>query len=220
MATLTLSFKGTPISVHQLDKRPVSIGREAGCRIAIDSLAVAPKNAEIMPTEMGFLLLALDPDYPLYLNDEQVDQATLHHGDRIQIGKHTLTFSAERLGPPAPNAGTTDTPSLEPADVDPVGLTAYVQLQSGPQIGRILVLRRAVTRLSPLGAENLIVTRRADGYHLSRLAGRAPFRVDGKTLEDDAEAPLVNGSLIELGDGRLQFFTAEDSPKTDFPVGV
>jgi hypothetical protein len=217
MATLTLSFKGRPLSVHQLDERPMSIGREAGCRIPIDSLAVAPKNAEVMPTEMGFLLLALDPDYPVYLNDEQVDQATLQHGDRIRVGKHTLSFSAHRLEPPPPNAGI-DTPGLEPAEVDPGTLTAYVQLQSGPQIGRILVLRRAVTRLSHLGAEDLIVTRRADGYYLSRLEGRTPFRVDGMTLDDAAEVPLVNGSLIELGDGRLRFFTAEEGPKTQLPA--
>jgi hypothetical protein len=219
MATLTLSFKGKRLSVYQLDQRPMSIGREASCRIAIDSLAVAPKNAEVMPTEMGFLLLALDPDYPVYLNDEQADQATLHHGDRIQVGKHTLSFSADKLEPPAPNAGI-DTPDLEPADVDPDALTAYVQLQSGPQIGRILVLRRAVTRLSHLGAEALIVTRRAEGYYLSRLEGQASFRVDGRSLDDDAEAPLLNGSLIELENGRLQFFTAEESPKTDSPPGA
>lgn len=219
MATLTLSFKGRLLSVHQLDERPTSIGREAGCRIAIDSLALAPKNAEVMPTEMGFLLLALDPDYPVYLNDEQVDQATLHHGDRIQIGKHTLSFSADRLESPAPNGGI-DTPSLEPADVDPDTLTAYVQLQSGPQIGRILVIRRAVTRLSHLGAEDLIVTRRADGCYLCRLQGRVPITVDGRTLDVDAEAPLLDGSLIELEGGRLQFFTAEESPGTDFPTHV
>jgi hypothetical protein len=219
MATLTLSFKGILLAVHQLDERPMSIGREARCRIAIDSLAVAPKNAEVMPTEMGFLLLALDPDYPVYLNDEQVDQATLHHGDRIQIGKHTLSFSASRLEPLAPDGGI-DTPGLEPADVDPNTLTAYVQQQSGPQIGRILVLRRAVTRLSHLGAEDLIVTRRTDGYYLSRLEGRTPLRVDGRTLEEDAEASLLNGSLIELEDGRLQFFTAEEGPETNSPSGA
>jgi hypothetical protein len=205
MATLTLSFKGRLLAVHHLDERPTSIGRDADCRIPIDSLAVAPRNAEIMTTEMGFLLLALDPDYPVFLNGEQVDQASLHHGDTIQVGKHTLGFSDDSLQL-APPPGM-DTPGLEAADVDPATLTAYVQLQSGPKIGRIVVLRRSVTRLSHAGADDLIVTRRKDGYHLSHLEGRTPFRVDSRTVQGDGEARLQNGSLIELEDVRLQFFT-------------
>jgi hypothetical protein len=46
------------------------------------------------------------------------------------------------------------------------------------------------------------------------------FRVDGRTLEDDAEAPLLYGSLIELEDSRLQFFTAEERRKADSLLGV
>jgi hypothetical protein len=213
MATLTLSFKGRLLAVHHLDERPTSVGRDADCRIPIDSLAVAPRNAEIMTTETGFLLLALDPDYPVFLNGEQVDQASLHHGDTIQVGKHTLGFSEDSLQPAAPLPGM-DIPGLEAADVDPATLTAYIQLQSGPQIGRIVVLRRSVTRLSHAGAHDLIVIRRKEGYHLSHLQGRTPFRVDSKTIQGDGEARLQNGSLIEFEDVRLQFFT-EDRGRSD-----
>jgi predicted component of type VI protein secretion system len=204
VATLTLSFKGRLLSVHHLDERPTSIGRDPNCRIPIDSLAVAPRNAEVIPAHGDYLLLALDPDYPVLLNGEQVDQASLRHGDLIQLGKHTLSFSEDSLR----LAGSAmDTPGLASTDVDPTTLTSYLQLQSGPQIGRIVVLRRSVTRLSHAGAADLIVTRREDGYHLSHLEGGTAFRVDGRTVAGDGEAQLCDGSLIEIGEVRLQFFT-------------
>ena len=97
MAKLILSFKGLLLSVHHLDERPMTIGRDPACRIAVDSLAIAPRHAELVSSDADFLLLALDPDYPVLLNNEQVDQASLHHGDEIQLGKHTLSFSNDTL---------------------------------------------------------------------------------------------------------------------------
>lgn len=182
MATLTLTFKGRLLSVHHLDERPLTIGRDPDCRVAIDSLAVAPRNAEVMPAGTDYLLLALDPDYPVLLNGEQVDQAILHHGDSIQVGKNnTLSFSVDSLQLAGPGLGM-DTPKLESAGLHSSGDTAYLQLQNGPQIGRVILLRRAITRLSHAGLEDLIVTRSPDGYHLSHLEGQAPFSVDGATL--------------------------------------
>jgi hypothetical protein len=207
MPTLTLSFKGRLLSVHHLDERPLTIGRDPDCRVAIDSLAVAPRNAEVVPAGTDYLLLALDPDYPVLLNGEQVDQATLHHGDSIQVGKHTLSFSVDSLQLAGSGLGM-DTPKLESAGLHSGGDTAYLQLQNGPQIGRVILLRRAVTRLSHAGLEGLIVTRAPDGYHLSHLEGQAPFSVDGATLGGDGDALLQDGSLIECEGVRLRFFTA------------
>jgi hypothetical protein len=222
MAKLTLSFKGRLLSVHHLDEHPVTVGRDAGCGVCIDSLAVAPRQAELVPSDSGWLLLGLDSDYPLLLNNEQVDQASLHHGDEIRVGKHTLLYSDDstlalprrpRAEPPPPPAVENQTPgAVEVVDEDdeqpgdePV--PAYLQVQSGPKIGRVIAFRRSVTRLNRVGADDVIVTRQGDYYHLLRLGGQTPVHIDGIPITADGEIRLNDNALIEIGELRLRFFS-------------
>jgi pSer/pThr/pTyr-binding forkhead associated (FHA) protein len=211
MAKLILSFKGLLLSVHHLDERPMTIGRDPACRIAVDSLAIAPRHAELVSSDADFLLLALDPDYPVLLNNEQVDQASLHHGDEIQLGKHTLSFSNDTLELARRPAADRARPPAG-GEEDPV--PAYLQVQSGPQIGKVVVLRRAVTRLSPVGAKDVLVTRRDNAYHLSRLDGDKPITVGGAALVGDADVALRHNDVIEIGTTRFCFFSAD----TDIPA--
>jgi len=221
MATLTLSFKGRLLSVHHLDEHPTSVGRDPDCGIFVDSLAIAPRHAEIMFTDGGYTLLSLDPEYPVLVNREKVDQVGLRHGDLIQIGKHTLSFSEESVQhtlyqPPADSVPEPEKASEQRSERVP----AYLQVQSGPKIGRVVVFRRAVTRLSRVGASDVIVTRRSDAYHLSRLGGNDPIRIAGKVMDYDEEAELHHNDLIEIGDVRLRFFSGKEAlPAGNSPPG-
>lgn len=216
MAKLTLSFKGRLLSIHHLDDEPLVIGRRSDCRIAIDSLAVAPRHAELTPIDTGFRLLALDPEFPVLLNNKPVAEAQLHHGDLIQIGKHTLSFSADslELAPTLPSAEPPpDLVAGEEGEPAKEAVPAYVQVQSGAQIGRVIVLRRSVTRLNRAGVGDVIVSRRGGTYHLSRLGGEALVRVNGEPVAADGETSLSNDALIEIDDVRLRFFTAGSATK-------
>jgi hypothetical protein len=207
MAKVTLSFKGRLLSIHHLDAHPTTIGRDPDCRISIDSLAIAPRHAELIPMDTGFLLLALDPEYPVLLNNEQVDQASLHHGDLIGLGKHTLSFSEDSLDL-APQSAAIDPMSKseedETGELGPV--SAYLQVQSGPKIGRVIAFRRAVTRLSRIGAADVIVTRRGDSYHISRLGGDDRIRIGGELMAKDDDMELRDNDAVEIGEVRLRFF--------------
>lgn len=223
MAKLTLSFKGRLLSVHHLDERPVTIGRDPGCGIRIDSLAVAPRHVELVPTDTIYLLLGLDTDYPVLLNNERVDQATLNHDDEIQLGKHTLHYSEDSVVLSFPRrkpAGAAAEPApgepaeppavevVEEDDEEPAGgaVPAYMQVQSGPQIGRVITFRRSVTRLNRAGAEDIIVTRQGDSYYLLRLGGQTVVRISGSRVTADGEVRLNDNDLIEIGELRFRFF--------------
>ena len=93
MAKLTLSFKGHLIAIHHLGEGGATIGRDLDCAIPIDSLAVAPRHAQILAHADGYSITAIDPDHPVIVNSEKVEQAPLHHGDLIRIGKHTLHYA-------------------------------------------------------------------------------------------------------------------------------
>jgi pSer/pThr/pTyr-binding forkhead associated (FHA) protein len=220
MAKLTLSFKGHHLSIYHPGEAPTIIGRDETCGICIDSLAVAPKNAELISSDGEYLLLALDPEFPVLLNDELVDRASLHHGDLIQIGKHTLTFTQDtlELAPRRPaTEPETEEPDEEGEEITTEALPAHIQIQSGRRIGKVIVFRRAVTRLSRAGAEDVVVTHDGDTYHLVQLEKQADIRIDGIPVADDEmEVQLHNNAIVKINDVRFQFFSGE----TDEPPGA
>jgi predicted component of type VI protein secretion system len=216
MPTLTLSFKGLLLSIHHLEaEHPVTIGRDVKCPLRIDSLAVAPRHAELLPTSSGYLLLALDAASPVLVNGVRIEQAHLRHGDLIQLGKHTLSYSEDSLEL-APQPTDADRPQADGADkyADPSAepVSAYLQVQSGPRLGRIIALRRSVTRLTRVDAAQVIVTRRGNAYCLARIGNDESIRVAGKALEADKEIELHNNDVVDIGDLRLRFFSGEKKP--------
>lgn len=272
MATLTLYFKGRRLSIFPLADGRTTLGRDPDCDIHIDSLAVAPRHLELLPSAAGYLMVALDPDFPVVLNEERVEEARLGHGDLIRVGKHSLAFAADgqrdgqwpsKAGPDAGGAdadlagagGGTAGPLSAPAEPSGDGLAglsaagfeearelaeactrsaataaetaaaggrerseeddatllsvpAYMQIQSGSKIGRVIVFRRALSRLDRVGARGVVVARHGDSYRLLCLEKAPKIRIDGKAF--DATAPemgLKDGSVVQIDDLRLQFFT-------------
>lgn len=201
MGKVTLSFKGRPISTYHLGAQPVTIGRAIECDIPIDSLAVGPRHALISAHPDGYSIAALDSRYSVILNNERVDQAALHHGDVIRIGKHTLHFSeaANALSdlPTAPQAT-----AIRGSDAE----LAYVQIQSGPDLGLVFALRGDSTPLAQVGANQVVITGRQDGYVLVCNDPDVAFRVNGRPTPTGIEVPLADAAVIEVDKLRCQFF--------------
>jgi pSer/pThr/pTyr-binding forkhead associated (FHA) protein len=81
MPKLTLSFKGHVIDVFHLEKDETCIGRDEGCDIYIDSLAIAPRHALIRQhNEDEYQLEALDQAFPVQVNRQQTDVTPCHTG--------------------------------------------------------------------------------------------------------------------------------------------
>jgi hypothetical protein len=201
MATVTLSFKGHLISTYHLGDQPVTIGRDSDCDITVDSLAVGPHHARIRPHPDGYSIAALNPDHTIVLNNETVAQAALHHGDLIRIGKHTLHFSDT-----AQAVAVSFAPPQAAAHRDLTRELAYVQIQSGPHLGRVFALHADSTRLTQAGADQVIITRRKDGYFMACDDPDAVFGVNGKPAPSRTEVPLADATLIEVDNLRCQFF--------------
>ena len=201
MANVTLSFKGRLISIYHIGDEPVTIGRASDCDVPIDSLAIGPRHALITAHPDGYSIAALDPGYSVVLNNEKIDQAALHHGDLIRIGKHTLHFSeaAQEVAvlPTAPQATAYRDSGAE---------LAYVQIQSGPDLGRVFALRGDSTRLVHAGASQVVITRRKDAYFLVCDDADVVFGVNGKPAPPRTEVPLKDGAVIEVDKLRCQFF--------------
>ena len=172
MFKLTLSFKGRLLSAYPLGGRRLIIGRDPGCDLVIDSLAVAPRHVALEVVEGRVALTALTPGFPVLRNGGRVQDALLKAGDRLLLGKHTLTLT-DASGEAIPEARITPL-GIPPRESVPEAATpaAYLQVQSGRHIGEILILTRAVTRLRRIGGTEVIISRRDLGYVLA-LMGEA-----------------------------------------------
>lgn len=212
MGKLTLSFKGKPIQAYQFEEGEIQIGRGETNDICIDSLAIAPNHALINFDRTPPLLKQLDDQFNLSVNGQKKAEYTLEHGDTISIGKHTLYFTEE--SPPifaaAEHSGVSrpDTPSAapftstQPADNQP---SATLQIMSGANIGRLISLKKGLTRIGKKGSGMAVIAHRSNGYYLSHLDGQNPVLINGKPLENGS-ALLAEEDIVEIDKVKMQFF--------------
>jgi pSer/pThr/pTyr-binding forkhead associated (FHA) protein len=200
MPTLTLSFMGRELSVHPLAAGRTLIGSDPKCPLHIDSMAVAPRHAEIVLQTDRCRILALDANWPVLVNDRAVESAELSSGDQLLVGQHTLVYSTEDR----PLAPVEKTPSEAPVETGQ-RQRAYLQILSGEHIGRIIPLNQSMIRLGKTGGDCAVIVYRDHRYHLSFLDGRVPS-VNGVPLGNGSVA-LNTGSTIRIGDTELQFYS-------------
>lgn len=207
MGRLALRFKGRLLSVHPIDRPRILVGRLPDCDIHIDSLAVAPRHLEIRREPNLLMLTALDADFRVFVNGQRVESAALNDGDLIQVGKHTLGFSGTAVAMSVPqHAARRQALKQGPAPAAGGPVPAYLQIQSGSQIGRVIALPRGITRLSRRETDRVLVARLSDGYLLARAGERSRVSVDRAPVVAGAPAPLSNGSLIEIDGTHLRFY--------------
>jgi predicted component of type VI protein secretion system len=208
MPKLTLSFKGRTLSVHRLDPGGTLAGRDPQCPLHIDSLAVAPRHLQIRRKGQAWRISALDPDSPVYLNGERVEEAELNHGDLIGLGKHTLTLEIDSrqmaTQTSSVNQANADDPATSNVPSEAQPRTACLQILSGEHIGRIIPLNRSMVRVGKAGGDCAMIVHREGGHYLTYLEGATPT-VNDLPIGDES-IRLTPGSRIRIGDTELQFF--------------
>jgi pSer/pThr/pTyr-binding forkhead associated (FHA) protein len=210
MPKLTLSFKGRVMDVFHLESGITHIGRNADCTIVIDSLAIAPLHITLSAADDDYLLEARDEEYPVLVNHEKAEQVELHHGDVIQIGKHTLTYAEDvmdlgtdlRSNPFAKEERQGSEENNQNEGAQPT--SGILQIVSGDNFGRIIPLKRHMTRIGYTGGDCAMITRREDGYFISLLEGPNPPSINHKSIGDMPQL-LKDGDLVEVGDTQMQF---------------
>ncbi|MES9940137.1 MAG: FHA domain-containing protein [Candidatus Thiodiazotropha sp. 6PLUC2] len=211
MPKLTLSFKGRVIDVFHLQPGSTDIGRDSDCAVAIDSLAIAPLQATIIDDGSDYRLKARDDDFPVLVNHEQTEEINLHHGDVIQIGKHTLAFAEDvmELGADlsqSPATESAEPENEEPEEADDTPSSGVLQIVNGDNFGRIIPLKRNMTRIGHTGGDCAMIARREEGYYITFLEGPNPPTINQQPIADKGQL-LNDGDLIEVGGTQMQFHT-------------
>ncbi len=212
MSKLTLSFKGNILRVYPVLKGAMLIGRDPGCTIHIDSLALSPRHARIDTQDQTSVLVDLDSESGTYIDQDKISTHMLKDGDVIRIGKHTLAYKYEKdpnmasVDEVLPAAGMKEVPSAQAEETPTRELRqGWLQILNGQNLGKTLSLNRSMTNLGKPGVATAVITRRDDGYFLSHLEGEHPPLVDNKPLSENS-LKLKDGDTIQIGNIKMQFF--------------
>ena len=211
MAKLTLTFKGKTLQAQALTDGTYTIGREEINDLQIDSLAVAPRHASVTVVGTERIVKQLDPAYPLVINGNAVSEHLLKHGDRIGVGKHQVYFSDANTGGnglPLPPSLANEEEDHEPTPTlktGPTGMDASLQVLKGKNIGVVIPLRRAMTRLGTESSGSAVIAHRKGGFFLSALVAVNDVKVNGVDVQEDSIL-LNHGDILKVGQNTLQFF--------------
>lgn len=250
MPTITLMFKNTVIGRYPLERgRSLTIGRRKNNDIVIDNLAVSAHHAKIDSVGEAFVLVDLQSRNGSFVNEQLISSHWLAPGDAISIGKHLLVFGSEdephAAGAPAREIDRTmvmDTRTYrsmvsKSAPVMPqplrrgfnaTGALAYLVGGDGtlPLTGKLIKIGKDPTSEIVLkgwwvGWVAATVSRRPDGYYLSRVGGLLKPRVNGRKVKTSQR--LQDLDVIDIGSVKLQFFSnadASDPPAGSCPVAA
>jgi pSer/pThr/pTyr-binding forkhead associated (FHA) protein len=75
-----------------LDDAEVSAGRHPDSDIFLDDVTVSRKHAQFAATGHGYAVRDAGSLNGTYVNRERIDEAQLHTGDEVQIGKFRLVY--------------------------------------------------------------------------------------------------------------------------------
>jgi pSer/pThr/pTyr-binding forkhead associated (FHA) protein len=207
MPKLTLSFKGRLLDVYHIGEGQTLIGRDETCEIPIDSLAIAPFHARIDLDQTGCRILRLHEDFAMEVNRNPTESsAELNHGDVIQLGKHTLTYSEDaiELAGELPQKDPSDDPEADADGKSAAAGKGMLQIMNGENFGRIIPLNRNMTRIGRMGGDCAMIARRESGYYISHLEGQSSPLVNDHAI-GDASQLLKDGDVIEVGTTQMQF---------------
>ena len=234
MAKLILSMDGLVLKEISLSKERTTIGRKPHNDIQIDNLAVSGEHAVIVTILNDSFLEDLGSTNGTLVNGAPIKKHFLQPNDVIELGKYKLKYINEApkaaaaadfektmvLRPgmmpkqtqapaAAPQAmATAAMPAAAAPAAPPAAAPAKqgaIQLLSGANAGKELLLTKALTTLGKPGVQVAVITRRPQGYFITHVEGANFPVVNGKTLDAQAH-PLNDHDVIEIAGTKMEFF--------------
>ena len=208
MAKFTIYFKEKVIHAGVFESGVVHIGRDDSCDLMVDSLAVAPAHAVAVFKDAGWVIKQLNDKFPLFINNRPMKECTLQNNDVINIGKHYIVFNTEWSSTTSHAEIVKNKPLPALSELLPENIKAPeagLQVMNGEHIGRILPLKKAMTRLGREGAGVVVIAHRKEGYYISALQGDESLAVNQQPLGDKI-VKLHHADVIVVDKIPMQFF--------------
>lgn len=206
MAKFTVYFKEKALSSEIFDTGVIHIGRDETNDVTVDSLAIAPAHAAIIIKDNCSVIKQLNDDYPLIINNIPAKESILQNNDRINIGKHFIVYSITESVTSHSESNNKDLDSLNEQIGDSIKAPeANLQVMNGPHIGRILSLKKNMTRIGSSGSGIVIISRRKEGYFIATLEYTDNLTVNNVPLGEKS-VKLKDNDILAIDKTSMQFF--------------
>jgi len=227
---IATSNSGEP-EVFLLTNQTTTIGRKPNNHITIDNLSVSGKHAHVITIVEDSFLEDLGSTNGTYVNGKLVKKHILESGDNITFGTFQMTYQSYSTGTDqsfqqtmmAGNSGNsrpeevikeksnlsiqknTATRSVSETKTNRV---ACLQLLSGTQVGKQLVLKKTLTTIGKPGVQVAAITQRPQGFFIIPMDGglnNAIPKVAGVPIGPTAYE-LKNHDIIEVAGVKVEFY--------------
>ncbi len=200
MAKFTVIFKDRTIQSAIFDQKTVHIGSDTSNDIIIDSLAIAPAHAAVCFNEEETIIKQLNDDFPISINNNASKECKLNNNDEILIGKHKIIYNTnESIVNPAPSEDANNFASEQHLP------EANLQIMEGKHIGRLIPLKKSMTRIGHSGNGVVVIAKRTDGYYISSLESNESLTINDKLLKDES-IKLNANDMVVIDETPMQFF--------------
>jgi hypothetical protein len=226
MGKITVSLDNNVLHDLPLSRERITLGRHQHNDVVLDMRAVSAEHAAIVTILHNSFIEDLDSTNGTQVNGQAVKKHYLQHGDVIQLGKYSITYSSEGLpvhADPSSVIGNEfpDTESMvepdEPTVAEQKGMTAIasvvggvpqpmpvIKIVTGPAAGKEMVLTKSLTTIGRPGVQVAVITRRPQGFLITHVEGHAYPLLNGVSIGASAH-PLVSGSRVNLSGTELEF---------------
>ncbi|MDJ0880603.1 MAG: FHA domain-containing protein [Gammaproteobacteria bacterium] len=232
------SSSGDPQEIP-LTKETTTIGRKPSNDIHIDNLSVSGNHAQVITILEDSFLEDLGSTNGTYVNGKLIKKHALENGDNITLGKFQIKYETggaesdqdfeqtmiirpgEKGMPEHANENKEIDKSVQKISAAIASENASssasatqnqeacLQLLSGANAGKELVLKKALTTIGQPGVQVAAITRRPSGFFLIHVDGgpnnNVP-KIAGSPIGSSAHQ-LSNHDIIEVAGVKMEFYT-------------
>jgi pSer/pThr/pTyr-binding forkhead associated (FHA) protein len=128
---------------------------------------------------------------------------------KLDVTTPTVKVEEKAIEPAKAPTGSVAAPPVapKPAAAENVSKTSRLQVLSGENAGRELLLNKALTTLGKPGVQVAVITKRPHGYYITHVEGEKKPLVNGQSVGAQAYE-LSDRDVIDLVGIKLEFYLA------------
>ncbi len=207
MAKFTIFFKENPIHTYVFEAGVIYIGRDSTNMIVIDNLSIAPIHAIAVIREQDCLIKQINDNFPLIINGTAHKEYCLTDQDKIILGKHEILYNVNSYS--KEQTIRTDfknfAQDVNTVNLQPEKAEANLQIMDGKHIGRIIPVKKDVTRIGNSQGGMVIITKNKTGYVISPVENGSKLMLNNALLTQPM-VTLSHNDIIRIDDISMQFF--------------
>ncbi|MCZ6883246.1 MAG: FHA domain-containing protein [Gammaproteobacteria bacterium] len=222
---------------YLLTSETMTIGRKPSNDIPIDNLSISGRHAQVITILEDSFLEDLGSTNGTYVNGKLVKKHALENGDIITLGKFQITYHSGASGGDQDfeqtmiirpgEVGMPEAAASKEIDQSMQKITAAIaseaastaaspmankeaclQLLSGANAGKELILTKALTTIGQPGVQVAAITRRPQGFFLIHVDGgpnNSVPKVGGSPIGSNAHE-LKSHDIIEVASVKMEFY--------------